>query len=69
MIEDLAKVLYDRLSSPLVPYLGEIVVEVGGQPREQDEEAVVLAKVADDAGPESGRGTIYFSVTFDMVTW
>ena len=33
-------------------YLGKVVVEVGGQPRQQDEEAVVLAKVADDAGPQ-----------------
>ena len=30
-------------------------MEVGGQPREQDKEAVVLAKMADDAGPERER--------------
>ena len=36
----------------LSTYLGKVVVEVGGQPRQQDEEAVVLAKVADDAGPQ-----------------
>lgn len=32
--------------------VGEVVVKVSGEPREQDEEAVVLAEVSGGAGPE-----------------
>lgn len=37
---------------------GEVVVEVGGQPGEQDEEAVVLTKVAHDAGPRKDEDDV-----------
>ncbi len=39
---------------------GEVVVEVRGQPRQQDEEAVVLTKVAYHAGPASERDKLHF---------